>query len=121
MELMESLEYARAYTDDLLCISRKSLDDHLDKLDKVLKRLRDAGLNVNADNRHSAHLKENTWGTYLLKTESNLRVKRCRLYSQYDRPKGVKQLRHFLDMVQYFYYDLWARRSDMLAPLTSLP
>jgi hypothetical protein len=37
MELMESLEYARAYTDDLLCISRKSLDNHLDKLEEVLK------------------------------------------------------------------------------------
>ncbi len=32
-------------------------------------------------------------------------------------PTGVKQLRHFLGMVQY-YRDLWARR--MLAPLTSL-
>jgi hypothetical protein len=81
MELMESLEYAQAYTDDLLCISSKSLGDHLDKLEEVLKGYRDAGLNVNADNRHSVHLKENTWGTYLLKTESNLRVIRCRLYS----------------------------------------
>jgi hypothetical protein len=36
-------------------------------------------------------------------------------------PKGVKvkQLRHFLGMVQY-YRDLWARQSKMLAPLTSL-
>ncbi len=34
-------------------------------------------------------------------------------------PKGVKQLRHFLGMVQY-YRDLWARRSYMLAPLTAL-
>ena len=34
-------------------------------------------------------------------------------------PKGVKQLRHFLGMVQY-YCDLWARRNDMLAPLTAL-
>ncbi len=34
-------------------------------------------------------------------------------------PKGVKQLRHFLGMVQY-YRDLWARRSDMFAPLTTL-
>ncbi len=34
-------------------------------------------------------------------------------------PTGVKQLPHFLDMVQY-YCDLWARRRKMLAPLTSL-
>ena len=34
-------------------------------------------------------------------------------------PKGVKQLRHFLGMVQY-YRDLWARRNDMLAPFTAL-
>ncbi len=34
-------------------------------------------------------------------------------------PKGMKQLRHFLGMVQY-YRDLWARWSDMLAPLTAL-
>ncbi len=34
-------------------------------------------------------------------------------------PKGVKQLRHFIGMVQY-YCDLWARLSDMLTPLTTL-
>ena len=49
MKLMESLEYVRAYIDDLLCISRESFDDHLDKLDEVLKRLCEAGLKVNAD------------------------------------------------------------------------
>ncbi len=32
-------------------------------------------------------------------------------------PKNVKELRHFIGMVQY-YRDLWARRSKMLAPLT---
>jgi hypothetical protein len=49
VKLMESLEYVRAYIDDLLCISRESFDGHLDKLEEVLKRLRDAGLKVNAD------------------------------------------------------------------------
>jgi hypothetical protein len=34
-------------------------------------------------------------------------------------PKNVKELRHFLGMMQY-YRDLWARWSEMLAPLTSL-
>jgi hypothetical protein len=47
-ELMETLEYVRAYLDDLLCISKLSLEDHLEKLEEVLKRLRDAGLKVNA-------------------------------------------------------------------------
>jgi hypothetical protein len=43
MDLMETLEYVQAYIDDLLCITRGSLEDHLDKLEEVLKRLRDAG------------------------------------------------------------------------------
>ncbi len=47
MDLMDTLEYVQAYIDDLLCITRGSLEDHLDKLEEVLKRLRDAGLKVN--------------------------------------------------------------------------
>jgi hypothetical protein len=39
-ELMESLEYLRAYLDDLFCISKLSLEDHLEKLEEVLRRLR---------------------------------------------------------------------------------
>ncbi len=45
---MESLEFVRAYLDNLLCISKLSLEDHLDKLEMVLGRLHDAGLKVNA-------------------------------------------------------------------------
>jgi hypothetical protein len=31
-ELMESLEYVRVYLDDLLCIFKLSLENHLEKL-----------------------------------------------------------------------------------------
>jgi hypothetical protein len=48
-ELMESLEYVRAYLDDLLCISRSNLEDHLKKLEEVLRRLCNASLKVNAE------------------------------------------------------------------------
>jgi hypothetical protein len=48
MDLMEALEYVRAYIDNLLVITRGSLEDHLDKLGEVLRRLREAGLKVNA-------------------------------------------------------------------------
>jgi hypothetical protein len=49
LELMEDLEYVQAYLNDLLCISRSSLADHLEKLEEVLRRLRGVGLKVNAD------------------------------------------------------------------------
>jgi hypothetical protein len=45
-ELMESLEFVRTYLEDLLCISKLSLEDHLEKL--VLRQLCDAGLKFNA-------------------------------------------------------------------------
>jgi hypothetical protein len=36
-ELMESLEYVRAYLDDFLCFFKLSLEDHLVKLEEVLR------------------------------------------------------------------------------------
>jgi hypothetical protein len=47
MDLMASLEYVRAYIDDLLIITRGTLEDHLSKIETVLTRLYDAGLKVN--------------------------------------------------------------------------
>ncbi len=44
--LMATLEYIRAYIDDLLVIIKSSLDNHLDKLEQFFIQLRDAGLKV---------------------------------------------------------------------------
>ena len=46
--LVESLEYVRAYIDDLLVITKGNLDDHLAKLEAVFIRLQYEGLKVNA-------------------------------------------------------------------------
>ena len=46
-DLMQDLEYVRAYIDDLLCITSGSFEDHMEKLRAVLLGLRDAGLKVN--------------------------------------------------------------------------
>jgi hypothetical protein len=119
LELMETLEYVRAYLDDLLCISKLSLEDHLEKLEEVLRQIRNAGLKVNAAKLAFCAL-EIEYLDYVLtrdgiKPHSNI----VQAILAIKPPTGVKQLRHFLGMVQY-YRDLWARQSDMLAPLTSL-
>ncbi len=38
MDLMASLEYVRAYIDDLLIITRGTMDNHIEKIEIVLKR-----------------------------------------------------------------------------------
>ncbi len=43
------MEYVTAYLDDLLYISMLSFEDHLEKLEEVLRQLCDAGLKVNAE------------------------------------------------------------------------
>ena len=48
-ELFYGLDYVRTYIDDLLLISNKSLEDHINKLDKVLNKLKSAGFKVNAE------------------------------------------------------------------------
>ncbi len=48
-ELMSALEFVRTYLDDLLIISKDSLDDHLKQLREVLIKLQEAWLKINAD------------------------------------------------------------------------
>jgi hypothetical protein len=38
-ELMEGLEFVRTYLDDLLCLTKDTFEDHLEKLDRVLSLL----------------------------------------------------------------------------------
>jgi hypothetical protein len=48
MDLMTALEFVQVHMDDLLIITRETLDEHLQKMEAVLTRLGDAGLKVNA-------------------------------------------------------------------------
>jgi hypothetical protein len=113
------LEYVRAYIDDLLCISKLSLEDHLEKLEEVLRQLCDAGLKVNAAKLTFCALEIEYLGYVLTRDSIKPQSNKVQAILAIEPPTGVRQLRHFLGMVQY-YHDLWARRSDMLAPLTSL-
>jgi hypothetical protein len=49
---------------DLLCISRSSLEDHLEKLGEVLRCLCDVGLKVNAEKLTFCALEIESLGTY---------------------------------------------------------
>ncbi len=113
------MEYLRAYLDDLLCISKLSLEDHLEKLEEVLRQLCNAGLKVNAAKSTFCALEIDYLGYVLTRDGIKPQSNKVQAILGIKPPTGVRQLRHFLGMVQY-YRDLWARWSNMLAPLTSL-
>ncbi len=82
MDLMASLKFEQAYMDDLLIITRQTLDEHLQKMETVLTRLRDAGLKVNgAKSSFCAHDIE--YLGYMLTREGiKLQSKKCKQYSR---------------------------------------
>jgi hypothetical protein len=88
-------------------------------METVLSRLRDAGLKVNAaKSLFCAH--EIEYHGYILTREGiKPKSRKVQAILTLNLPNNVKELRHFLGMVQY-YRDMWARHSEMLAPLTDL-
>jgi hypothetical protein len=101
-ELMSTLKFIRAYVDDHLCITKGSFEHHLSKLREVLTRLQGAGLK---DNAHKCF-----WGTYeteylgyiLSRDGIKPQPKKIEAILAIKLPTNVKELRRFLDMVQYY-------------------
>ena len=118
-ELMVALEFVRAYIDDLLCITKGSLDDHLSKLRQVFIRLRRAWLKVNAAKCSFCATETEYLGYVLTREGIKPQPKMVEAILMLTAQQNVKQSCRFLGMVQYCRY-LWARQSKMLSSLTNL-
>jgi len=118
-ELMVTLEFIQVFINDLLCITKCSLDDHLSKLRRVLIRLRHAGLKVNAAKWSFCAIETEYLGYVLTGEGIKPQPKKVHAILVQMLPQNVTQLHRFLGMVQY-YRDLWARKSEMLSTLTDL-
>jgi hypothetical protein len=110
-ELMGTLEFLQTFIDDLVFITKGSLDDHLSKLKRVFIRLRDAPIKVNAC-KSSFCATESEYLGYVYQTTKE----KVQAILALMPPRNVKELDRFLGMVQH-YRDIWARRSEMLAQL----
>ena len=109
----------RTYLDDLLVITKGTFDDHLVKIEAMLKRLKEARLRVNAP-KCGFVLREIEYLGYLLTCEGiKPQPEKISAILAILPPKNVKELRSFLGVIQY-YRDIWWRRSHPVSPLTDL-
>jgi transposase InsO family protein len=119
-ELMQGLEFARAYLDDLLVISNEpEFDKHLEKLEIVLDRLSEGGLKINAVKSFFGRTSLEYLGYNISREGIRPSQSKVQAILQIERPKTRKQLRRFIGMVNY-YRDMWPQRSHFLAPLSTL-
>ncbi len=81
--------------------------------------MQDAGLKVNAA-KSFFYTAETEYLGYIL-TRGGVKPQKKKVHANpaLNPPNNVKELRQFLGMVQY-YRDMWAKHSEMLAPLTDL-
>jgi hypothetical protein len=118
-DLMQHLEFVRTCLDNLLIISSSTFNNHLHKMELVLKLLSDHGLRVHAKkSTFCANEIEHLWYWF---TESGIQhmSKKVSAIKNIVLPTNRKEFRQFIGMVNY-YRDKWCRQSNLLAPLTSM-
>ncbi len=86
--------------DDLSIITRGVLDEHLQKMETVITRLCDVGLKVNATKSSFCAHKMEYLGYILTREEIKHQPKKVQGTLALSPPNIVKELRHFLVMVQ---------------------
>jgi hypothetical protein len=89
-------------------------------LECVLKILSDKGLRENADKSTFCATVIKYLGYWISWSGIQPIPKKVEAIENVVHPTTRKQLRRFIGMVDY-YRDMWVRRSELLAPLTSMP
>ncbi len=90
--LMATLEYIRAYSDNLLVITKSSLDVHLDKLKQVFIRLCDAGLKINVTKSIFCAQETEYIGYILTRGGIEPQPKKVQAILMLNPPNNVKEL-----------------------------
>jgi Reverse transcriptase (RNA-dependent DNA polymerase) len=90
-EQFDGLEFVRTYIDDLLCLTKGSFKDHLEKLERVLHRLREAGLKVNGNKSFFAKTKLEYLGYWI--THNGIKPPdKVKAILAIDAPRNPKEL-----------------------------
>ena len=118
-ELLGGLPFVVVYLDDILIIGNGTFEEHLKQIETVLRRLLEAGMQVNPL-KSFWFQKEVEYLGYVITREGNKpQAKKVEKMMAMTAPKNKTELRGFVGMINY-YRDLWPDRAHILAPLTNM-
>ena len=113
-------EFVSAYLDDILIFSSGSLDDHRRKVKKVLKRLQEAGLQLDIDKCEFETTSTKYLG-FIIEAEKGIRMDPEKIVAiqEWETPKSMKEVRSFLGFAN-FYRRFIRDYSNIAKPLIDL-
>ncbi|KAM3549213.1 hypothetical protein ARSEF4850_008972 [Beauveria asiatica] len=113
-------DFVSAYIDDVLIFSSGSLQDHRDKVGKVLQRLMDAGLQLDI-NKSEFEVKAVKYLGFIIEAECGIRVdpEKVKAVKEWATPTNVKSVRSFIGFAN-FYRMFMPEFSRIAEPLTRL-
>ena len=104
-ELMQDLEFARAYLDDILVITKGDFTQHLEHIEQVLTRLNQAGLKVCMPKSKLCRYELEYLGYQISRKGIQPIAKKVESILAIARPTTRKQSRSFIGMIN-FYRDM---------------
>jgi RNase H-like domain found in reverse transcriptase len=94
--------------------------DHLEKLERVLYRLRQAGLKINGNKLFFAKTQLEYLGYWITRDRSKPLPDKVKAILAIHSPKNCRELCSFIGIINY-YQDMWVKRSHVvLAPVATL-
>eukprot|EP00957_Ditylum_brightwellii_P115617 8819256-Ditylum_brightwellii.AAC.1 len=100
-ELFAGFEEVTACIDDLLLVTKGSYEEHLEKLDRDLKKLEKVGLKVNMNKSFFAKQELEYLGYLITQLGIMPLAKKVAAIQKIQPPKNRKQLRRFIGFINF--------------------
>jgi Reverse transcriptase (RNA-dependent DNA polymerase) len=94
--LFDGFKFVQTYIDDLLTLTKGTFKDHLEKLERVLYRLRQAGLKINGNKSFFAKTELEYLGYWITRDGIKPLPDKVKAILAIDTPKNRKELRSFI-------------------------
>ena len=116
---LEGIHSKFAFLDDILVITKGSIREHENELDKILKRLDNEGLAINLQKCKFAKNIIEWLGFTITPSGITPQITKTEAITKLDNPKKLKQLRSFLGSVHHLtkFIPNLAKLSEPLRPL----
>jgi hypothetical protein len=101
-ELFDSFEFIRTYINDLLTLTKGTFKGHLEKLERVLHCLRQAGLKINGNKLFFAKTKLEYLGYWITHNGIKPLPDKVKAILAFDTPKNRKEFHSFMGIINYY-------------------